>query len=111
MALDERDFFNEKQETRPTPLTCPRWRRKNDYQLRWVRRIKKDHIPRGADDSGPLRQVARLHDSRGRCAALPVVPHAIRSAVPPVARVPAGRRAAAEFLMENAWTPHRDAIF
>ena len=24
MSLNERDFFTEKQETRPTPLTCPR---------------------------------------------------------------------------------------
>ena len=50
MAFNERDFFSEKQETRPTPLTCPRCRRKHDYQLRWVRRIKKDRIPPGADE-------------------------------------------------------------
>ena len=50
MSLNERDFFTEKQETRPTPLTCPRCKRRNDYQLRWVRRIKKDRIPSGADE-------------------------------------------------------------
>ena len=50
MAFNERDFFSEKQETRPTPLTCPRCRRRHDYQLRWVRRIKKDRIPPGADE-------------------------------------------------------------
>ena len=50
MALNERDFFNEKTETRATPLTCPRCRRKHDYQLKWVRRIKKNRIPPGADD-------------------------------------------------------------
>jgi hypothetical protein len=50
MSLNERDFFTEKQETRPTPLTCPRCKRRNDYQLRWVRRIKKDRIPPGADE-------------------------------------------------------------
>jgi hypothetical protein len=50
MALNERDFFNEKQEVRPTPLTCPRCKRKHDYPLRWVRRIKKDRIPPGADE-------------------------------------------------------------
>jgi hypothetical protein len=50
MALNERDFFTEKQETRPTALTCPRCKRRNEYQLRWVRRIKKDRIPPGADE-------------------------------------------------------------
>jgi hypothetical protein len=50
MGLNERDFFNEKQEMRATPLTCPRCKRRNEYQLRWVRRIKKDRIPSGADE-------------------------------------------------------------
>ena len=34
MALNERDFFTEKTETRATPLTCPRCHRKNDYQMK-----------------------------------------------------------------------------
>ena len=50
MALNERDFFTEKTETRATPLTCPRCHRKNDYQMKWVRRIKKNKIPPGADE-------------------------------------------------------------
>ena len=50
MALNERDFFTEKAETRATPLTCPRCHRKNDYQMKWVRRIKKNKIPPGADE-------------------------------------------------------------
>jgi hypothetical protein len=50
MALDERDFFNNRNETRTDKLTCPRCRRVNDYQMRWVVRTKKDRIPPGADE-------------------------------------------------------------
>ncbi len=50
MALDERQFFTEKSETRPETLTCPKCRRANEYQLRWVVRRKKDRLPPGADE-------------------------------------------------------------
>src|SRR5262249_8457994 len=50
MALDERDFFNNRNETRTDRLTCPRCKRTNDYQMRWVVRTKKDRLPRGADE-------------------------------------------------------------
>ena len=50
MALNERDCFVEKQETRPASLTCPRCRRRHDYQLRWVRRTKKERMPPGGDE-------------------------------------------------------------
>ena len=50
MALQERDFFTDKPETRPASYACPRCGRRNDYQVRWVRRIKKDRIPSGADE-------------------------------------------------------------
>ena len=50
MALDERDFFNNKNETRSDQLTCPRCKRVNAYQMRWVVRTKKERIPQGADE-------------------------------------------------------------
>src|SRR3979409_1461600 len=50
MALDERDFFNNKNETRTDKLTCPRCKRENDYQMRWVVRMRKDRLPSGADE-------------------------------------------------------------
>ena len=50
MALDERDFFNNKNETRTDKLTCPRCKRENDYQMRWVIRTRKDRLPPGADE-------------------------------------------------------------
>jgi hypothetical protein len=50
MALDERDFFNNRNETRTDKLTCPRCKRSNDYQMRWVVRTRKDRLPHGADE-------------------------------------------------------------
>src|SRR4029077_992388 len=50
MALDERDFFNNRNETRTDKLMCPRCKRVNEYQMRWVVRTKKDRIPSGADE-------------------------------------------------------------
>jgi hypothetical protein len=50
MALDERDFFSNKNETRTDKLTCPQCTRVNDYQMRWVQRTRKDRIPSGADE-------------------------------------------------------------
>ncbi len=51
MALDERAFFNEKPEQRTGRYTCPRCKRTGDYQLRWVRRTRKDRPPGNADDT------------------------------------------------------------
>ena len=59
MALDERAFFNEKPEQRPGRFTCPRCRRTNDYQIRWVRRTKKPHPPSGDADRA---RYAKLRD-------------------------------------------------
>ncbi len=61
MAIDERAFFNEKPETRPGRFQCPKCRRTNDYQVRWVRRTKKDRPPSGADDHDRAK-FAKLRD-------------------------------------------------
>jgi hypothetical protein len=50
VALDERDFFNNRNETRTDSLSCPRCKRVNQYQMRWVVRTRKDRIPPGADE-------------------------------------------------------------
>ena len=39
-----------KNETRTDKLTCPRCKRVNDYQMRWVVRTKKERLPPGADE-------------------------------------------------------------
>jgi hypothetical protein len=50
MALDERDFFDNRNETRIERLTCPRCKRANEYKMRWVVRTRKGRIPQGADE-------------------------------------------------------------
>ena len=61
MALDERALFNEKPETRPARYQCPRCRRTDEYRVRWVRRLKKDRLPAGADERDRAK-FAKLRD-------------------------------------------------
>jgi uncharacterized protein YlaI len=48
--LNEREFFTEKPETKPMSLACPQCRHRADYQIKWVRRVKKERLPPGADE-------------------------------------------------------------
>ncbi|MGH9163169.1 MAG: hypothetical protein ACRD2X_24675 [Vicinamibacteraceae bacterium] len=50
MAIPEREFFRERPEQRSMPLTCPRCRHRGDYQVRWLKRTRKDRLPAGADE-------------------------------------------------------------
>ncbi|MGE3273811.1 MAG: hypothetical protein AB7O67_01780 [Vicinamibacterales bacterium] len=61
MALDERSFFTEKPESRPASYQCPRCHRTNQYAVRWVRRVKKDRLPGGADERDRAK-FAKLRD-------------------------------------------------
>jgi hypothetical protein len=61
MALDERAFFIDKPQTRPGRYQCPKCRRTAEYQIRWVRRMKKDRLPPGADDTDRAK-FAKLRD-------------------------------------------------
>jgi hypothetical protein len=50
--MQEKDFFNEKNETRAETLVCPSCRQPAEYQVRWIRRTRKPALPRhaGPDD-------------------------------------------------------------
>ena len=61
MSLDERAFFTDRPETRPAKYSCPRCRRSNDYAIRFVRRVKKDRLPQGADERDRAK-FAKLRD-------------------------------------------------
>ena len=61
MSLDERAFFNDRQEMRTGKYACPKCRRTNDYSVRWVRRVKKDRLPPRADE-GDRARFAKLKD-------------------------------------------------
>ena len=50
MALDERDLFTERPETRSGRYQCPKCRRTGEYRIRWTRRSKKDRLPGGASE-------------------------------------------------------------
>jgi len=47
-AMNERDFYNEKEETKQLTLICPHCRQEGNYPIRWKVRAKKDQLPRGA---------------------------------------------------------------
>ncbi len=48
--MDERDFYNEKPETRKHQLTCPHCRQENEYEVGWIVRRKKNALPPRADE-------------------------------------------------------------
>ena len=53
--MNERDFFNEKQESKPASFTCPHCRTRAEYEVRWLRRTKKPAPPRGANETDKAR--------------------------------------------------------
>jgi DNA-directed RNA polymerase subunit RPC12/RpoP len=50
MALNERDFFTERTERKPTTVGCSKCGHRAAYQVTWIRRTKKDRVPGGADE-------------------------------------------------------------
>jgi len=48
--MDERNFYDEKEETKQIQLNCPHCRQENAYPVRWKTRSKKAQLPRGAND-------------------------------------------------------------
>ncbi len=51
MALDERDFYDERSEKKIAAINCPHCHQVNDYELAWTVRTKKRQLPRGADEN------------------------------------------------------------
>jgi len=49
-AMDERDFFDEKESKKSHTLTCPHCRQANEYELSWLVRTKKRQLPPRADE-------------------------------------------------------------
>ncbi|HEX8891126.1 MAG TPA: hypothetical protein VF779_18405 [Pyrinomonadaceae bacterium] len=48
--MNERDFFNEKQETKRASFSCPYCRERAEYDVRWLKRTKKSAPPRGMNE-------------------------------------------------------------
>ena len=53
--MDEREFYNEKAETKPAELHCPFCRRAFTYQIRWIVRTKKPSLPPRASSEDKAR--------------------------------------------------------
>lgn len=48
--MNEKDFFNERPETKRASFSCPHCRERADYEVRWLTRTKKNSPPRGANE-------------------------------------------------------------
>ena len=53
--MNERDIFNEQQETKRTSFSCPFCRERAEYDVRWLRRTKKKDPPRGISEHDRAR--------------------------------------------------------
>lgn len=53
--MEERDFFDEKQEPRTHTMTCPHCGQAAEYEILWIVRRKKAQLPRGADERDRAR--------------------------------------------------------
>lgn len=53
--MEERDFFDERQEQRKHNLTCPHCGQSGEYEINWLVRRKKNALPRHADDRDRAR--------------------------------------------------------
>ncbi|MBV9609624.1 MAG: hypothetical protein JO187_08710 [Acidobacteria bacterium] len=48
--MDEKDFFDEREQRKPATLTCPHCRESGEYELAWLVRTKKRQLPPRADE-------------------------------------------------------------
>ena len=48
--MEEREYYDERQENKKHLLMCPHCRQENEYEVNWLVRMKKKSLPRGADE-------------------------------------------------------------
>lgn len=58
--MQEKDIFDERQETKRANYACPFCRERHDYEIRWLKRTKKRNAPRPRDE----RDRAQIEKSR-----------------------------------------------
>ncbi len=59
--MQERDIFDEKQETKTANYACPFCRERNDYAIRWLKRTKRKNAPRHLNEQD-RRQMDKSRD-------------------------------------------------
>ena len=57
--MQEKDIFDERQETKKMSFACPFCRERHDYDVRWMKRTKKTNPPRHLKDN---RQFQKSRD-------------------------------------------------
>ena len=55
LAMEERDFFDERQEKKPASLNCPHCHQSAEYEVTWVVRTKKRQLAGRADERDRAR--------------------------------------------------------
>lgn len=55
LIMNEKDIFDEKQELKRASFSCPFCRERNDYEVRWMTRIKKKNAPRHLAEHDRMR--------------------------------------------------------
>ena len=53
--MEEREFYDERQEIKKHTLTCPHCRQEGEYEISWVVRTKKKSISARADERDRAR--------------------------------------------------------
>ena len=53
--MHERDIFDERTETKKANYSCPYCRERNDYDVRWLKRVKKKNAPRQMNEQDKAR--------------------------------------------------------
>jgi hypothetical protein len=53
--MEERDFFDEREEKKAATLNCPHCREAAEYELAWLVRTKKRQLPPRADERDRAR--------------------------------------------------------
>jgi hypothetical protein len=74
--MDEKRYYDEKEETKQITLVCPHCRQENAFPVRWIVRTKKAQVPPGGKRRRPreVREGAILHGSCGQHGGLPQHP-------------------------------------
>ena len=70
--MNERDFFNEKEEVKKATYSCPHCRERGEYDVRWLKRTRKAATATRRKRTGPraFSEIARLHRENRRHAGL-----------------------------------------
>ncbi|HMO82278.1 MAG TPA: hypothetical protein PKD24_15985 [Pyrinomonadaceae bacterium] len=53
--MHERDIFDERQEIKKASYSCPFCRERNEYDVRWMKRIKRKSPPRKLSSEDKIR--------------------------------------------------------